>query len=75
MQAFARCKYVICTAAGPGAPGHHHVNCQLPTYWLDVFDKYGFDYDDETTLDIRMKKSNMQKPFMQRTGMFFVRRA
>jgi hypothetical protein len=74
MQAFARCKYVICTAAGPGAPGHHHVNCQLPTYWHDVFDKYGFEYDDETTLDIRLRKSNMQKPFMQRTGMFFVRR-
>ena len=28
MQAFARCKFVVCTAAGPGAPGHHHVNCQ-----------------------------------------------
>ena len=75
MQAFARCKYVICTAAGPGAPGHHHVNCQPAEYWHDVFDKYGFEYDHETTLDIRMKKSNMQKPFMQRTGMFFVRRA
>ena len=75
MQAFARCKYVACTAAGPGAPGHHHVNCQLPTYWLDVFDKYGFDYDDETTQEIRLHKSTMQKPFMQRTGMFFARRA
>ena len=75
MQAFARCKYVVCTAAGPGAPGHHHVNCQSAEYWHDVFDKYGFEYDHETTLDIRMKKSNMQKPFMQRTGMFFVRRA
>jgi len=74
MQDFARCKYVVCTAAGPGAPGHHHVNCQPPEYWHAVFDKYGFDYDDETTQEIRLKKSNMQKPFMQRTGMFFVRR-
>jgi len=75
MQDFARCKYVVCTAAGPGAPGHHHVNCQPAEYWHAVFDKYGFDYDDETTQEIRLKKSNMQKPFMQRTGMFFVRRS
>jgi SAM-dependent methyltransferase len=75
MQDFARCKYVVCTAAGPGAPGHHHVNCQPAEYWHTVFDKYGFDYDDEITQEIRLRKSNMQKPFMQRTGMFFVRRS
>lgn len=75
MQDFARCKFVVCTAAGPGAPGHHHVNCQPQEYWHAVFDKYGFDYDDETTQMIRTQKSNMQKPFMQRTGMFFVRRS
>ena len=74
MQAFAKCKYVVCTAAGPGAPGHHHVNCQPEEYWHKVFDKYGFDYDDEVTQRIRNQESTMQKPFMQRTGMFFRRR-
>lgn len=74
MQAFARCKLVVCTAAGPGAPGHHHVNCQPQEYWHKIFDKYGFDYDDAVTQRIRTQESTMQKPFMQRTGMFFAKR-
>jgi hypothetical protein len=75
MQSFALCKYVVCTAAPPGYPGHHHVNCQLLTYWRDVFDKYGFDYDNDVTQRIRHQESTMQKPFMQTTGMFFKRRS
>jgi len=74
MQAFARCKFVVCTAAGPGAPGHHHVNCQSQEYWHKIFDKYGFDYDEAVTQRIRTQESTMQKPFMQRTGMFFAKR-
>ena len=73
MQAFTRCKIVICTAAGPGAPGHHNVNCQPQEYWHNIFDRYGFTYDPVFTETIR-KESTMQKPFLQRTGMFFVRR-
>lgn len=74
MRAFARCKYVVATAAPPGYPGHHHVNCRPQEYWHKVFDKYGFDYDDAVTQRIRMQESTMQKPFMQTTGMFFRRR-
>jgi hypothetical protein len=74
MQAFTKCKYVVCTAAPPDYPGHHHVNCQPLTYWRDVFDKYGFDYDNDVTQRIRTQESTMQKPFMQRTGMFYKRR-
>ena len=74
MQAFARCKYVVTTAAPPGHTGHHHVNCQPQEYWHQVFDKHGFDYDDAVTQRIRTQESTMQKPFMQRTGMFFKRR-
>lgn len=74
MQAFKACKYVIATAAPPGYPGHHHVNCRDQEYWHGVFDKYGFDYDDEVTQRIRTKESTMQKPFMQTTGMMFIRR-
>jgi len=74
MHAFARCKYVVATAAPPGYPGHHHVNCQPQEYWHKVFDKYGFDYDDTITKYIRNEASTMQKPFMQTTGMFFKRR-
>lgn len=70
MQVFAKCKYVVCTAAPPGYTGHHHVNCQPQQYWIDKFAEYGFEFDEKETAYIR-KNSSMQKPFMQTTGMFF----
>jgi len=74
MAAFQRCQIVICTAAPPGHGGHHHVNEQTQEYWHKKFDEYGFTYSPEFTEIIR-KESTMQKPFMQRTGMFYVNRA
>ena len=74
MSIFERCRYVVCTAAPPGHAGHHHVNCQTREYWIEKFDSYGFDYDEEETEYIR-ENSVMRKPFMQRNGMFYVRRS
>jgi len=70
MSVFARCKYVVCTAAPPGHGGHHHVNEQPQQYWIDLFAKYGFEFDETETQYIR-HHSAMRKPFMQATGMFF----
>lgn len=70
MQVFSKCKYVVCTAAPPGYAGHHHVNCQPQQYWVEVFAKYGFEFDEKETMNIRAI-SGMKKPFMQKTGMFF----
>ena len=73
MCLFENCQYIVCTAAPPGHPGHHHVNCQTKEYWIDKFLEYGFDYDAEETQYIR-ENSAMRKPFMQRNGMFYVKR-
>jgi SAM-dependent methyltransferase len=70
MGVFASCEYVVCTAAPPGYTGHHHVNCQPQEYWVEKFAHYGFEFDAVETEYIR-KHSSMQKPFMQKTGMFF----
>lgn len=72
MNVFSRCKYVVCTAAPPGYPGHHHVNCQPLEYWVEKFAEYGLEYDAEETAYIRAN-SGMRKQFMQNTGMFFKR--
>lgn len=37
---------VIFSAACPGQPGQHHVNCQWPDYWQALFNKHGFVCDD-----------------------------
>lgn len=72
MSAFRYCKYVVATAAPPGYPGHHHVNCRTEEYWHGAFAANGFKYNHKITQEIR-DASTMAKPFMQRTGMFFER--
>lgn len=72
MNTFNKCKYVVCTAAGPGHAGHHHVNCQTQDYWIEKFAEYGFSFSEEDTKHVR-ENSVMRKPFMQRTGMVYVR--
>tara|TARA_B100000131_G_scaffold148679_1_gene144421 strand:- start:937 stop:1491 length:555 start_codon:yes stop_codon:yes gene_type:complete len=72
MQAFKRCKYLAVTAAPPGHGGHHHVNEQSLEYWVHMFSEYGFEYDPETTKEMK-EASTMTKGFMQKNGMFYVK--
>jgi len=68
----SKAKYLIVTHAVPGQAGHHHVNCQEKDYWLDAFKRYGFEYDETLTKQIR-EESTMKKPFVARTGLVFKR--
>ena len=72
MDTLKKCKYVICTFARPGDGGHHHVNEQEPEYWIDVFQHYGFEYNDSYTKELR-KASTMKKRFIRENGLVFVR--
>lgn len=65
-------KVIVITAAPPGWPGHHHVNCRSEEYWQGVFAAMGYTYDGIATQEIR-HHSTMEKPFMQNTGMVFVK--
>jgi Methyltransferase domain len=38
---------VYFSAAIPGQPGQHHVNCQWPDYWQTLFNKFGYACSDE----------------------------
>jgi SAM-dependent methyltransferase len=38
---------VIFSAACPGQPGQHHINCQWPSYWQGLFNARGYVCDDE----------------------------
>jgi hypothetical protein len=37
---------VLFSAACPGQPGQHHVNCRWPGYWQNLFNSQGFCCDD-----------------------------
>jgi hypothetical protein len=39
---------VVFSAACPGQPGQHHVNCQWPEYWQALFNSSGFECEDSS---------------------------
>jgi SAM-dependent methyltransferase len=39
--------HVIFSAACPGQPGQHHINCQWPKYWQDLFNRSHFRCSDD----------------------------
>ena len=38
--------FIVFSAACPGQPGQHHVNCQWPAYWQRLFNQQGFVCSD-----------------------------
>lgn len=53
MAAFRLAKRVVITHAEPGQDGHHHVNCQNDSYWIQKFSEYGFNFDFEESSLLR----------------------
>jgi SAM-dependent methyltransferase len=37
---------IVFSAAVPGQPGQHHINCQWPEYWQELFNAVGYRCDD-----------------------------
>jgi hypothetical protein len=72
MATFRGCQTVFITAAPPGQPGYHHVNCQKAEYWVERFRSVGFVLDDEGTEGVRAA-STMWSRFTENTGMVFRR--
>lgn len=70
-QVFARCRWVVMTAAPPGKGGHHHVNCRDWLYWLNQFEQYGLRMIAIDTIDIR-ESSTMKREFMREHGLVFM---
>ena len=81
MDLFGRCNYAVVTAAPPGCPGRHHVNCRTREYWIDVFGKYGFDFLEEETLEAKEVSHNVcnkggeKNQYFKETGMIFKKNA
>lgn len=44
--------YILFSAAIPNQPGHGHVNCQWPSYWVEKFNAHGWWGDGSMRLDL-----------------------
>lgn len=52
---------IVLTAAGVGQQGHHHVNCQPRSYWIDKFEGVGCFYDDNATDELRLRWRGLKR--------------
>jgi hypothetical protein len=68
MTTFKQATRVAVTAAPPGQPGYHHVNCQWPSYWHKVFADNGFKFNAELTN--QTKHLNL-RTWWEKNGMIF----
>lgn len=63
-------KVLFLTAAPPGFPGHHHVNCQPQSYWIELLSTRGWRHDEEATAWVRQNGGHV---FTQRQGLVFTK--
>ena len=76
MNSFQQCKMITCTFATKDMPGYHHVNLRDQEYWVGVFEKYGFEFDEKNSLEMRSVSTlNLDRPkrkqYWKNTGLIF----
>jgi len=71
MPQLSYCNRVLMTYAPPGQNGRHHVNCQPQSYWINIFDNWGFELDIETSYEVRMASINK---WIRNKALFFTNR-
>lgn len=63
---------VVCfTHAFEDQPGHHHVNCQAPQYWISAMDQRGYDWDKDASIASRNVAGQSH---WERSGLIFTKR-
>lgn len=65
---------LIMSHGEPGQTGHHHVNCQPASYWIDVIAKHGLVLLDDDTLRVRKLAEIDGAHHLARSGLVFGRR-
>jgi SAM-dependent methyltransferase len=64
-------KYIFMTHGLPKQRGHHHVNNQLPEYWINHFKDRGYVHIEEDSLKIRELSGTGKH--IRESGMVFVK--
>lgn len=70
MPALTSAHRVACTAARPGQGGHHHVNLRPREYWISLFERWGFRYNQALTEECRGLVAG-RKNYFNENGMIF----
>lgn len=65
-------RWVFMTHGLPRQRGHHHINNQLPQYWIDLFQQRGYDLVSSDLSEIRRRAGTASH--VRKTAMLFQRR-
>lgn len=71
IESLACGRTIVMTHAAPGQPGHHHVNCQPPEYWIEKVTARGYDYFEDDTKRVRMLASMDSAHHAHRSALVF----
>ena len=75
LDTISNTRLLAMTAAPPGDGGHHHVNCQLPDYWIDKLREKGMRFSFELTTHARQRATCLapgMTSHFSRNGLIFV---
>ena len=78
MPCFQKCKVVMLTYAPPGHKGHHHVNCQEESYWIELMSNAGLNFNQELTHELREHSTmnmdwNPKKAWVKQRGLLLTK--
>lgn len=68
-------KVAFVTAAQPGQPGYHHVNCRPRGHWTEIFEQAGLRRwpEGDQLLEQLPDHSEFGPNYLKANGMFFIR--
>lgn len=78
LATFAQAGRAIMVTHGlPGQEGHHHVNCQASSYWIEWFERLGFRCSVSASIQARklVLSDYPGKKFFAESGLVFLREA
>ena len=70
LKTFDMARVVCFTHAFVGQPGHHHVNCQEPDFWISAMEERGFSWDEQASIESRQVAG---RSHWERSGLVFTK--
>ncbi len=72
LRTLANGRVIAMTHAVPGQGGHHHVNCQPASYWIERIEALGYAFrPDETATGKRLIEDSGQWTYFASSGLIF----
>ena len=70
LKTFDLARVVCFTHAFEDQPGHHHVNCQAPEFWIAVMEERGFHWNEKASM---ISRRIAGKSHWERSGLIFTK--